>query len=284
MVTLQAGPYNIGQFAAAARVTLRTLRYYDTVGLLSPGQRSPAGYRQYVDADLITLQQILALKFLGFSLAEIRACLRRDPRQAVDILARQKAMLLERRAQINKIVAAIEKAQAIVGQDRCEWKAIVEVIEAIQMEQQPDWAKRYFSDDGLKKLEELSRNAYSEEARRKLAAREWTEADQERASEWWAHVAAESKRLADIGADPEGEEAQALAKLKSDLLHEFTQGDPDIEAGLGRLWQSHNALPEDEQPLKPLIPPEVIPGATDDAARLLDRSTEIYRQRNDAQK
>ena len=60
--TLEPKRYGIGQFAAAACVSLRTLRYYDTVGLLSPTGRTPAGYRQYSERDLMTLQQILALK------------------------------------------------------------------------------------------------------------------------------------------------------------------------------------------------------------------------------
>ena len=60
--------YQTGQFARKASVTLRTLRYYDSVGLLSPSQVTEAGYRLYTEEDLLTLQNILALKFLGFSL------------------------------------------------------------------------------------------------------------------------------------------------------------------------------------------------------------------------
>jgi DNA-binding transcriptional MerR regulator len=60
-------------------VSIRTLRYYDKVGLLSPSQYTEAGYRLYTDADLLRLQQILALKFLGFSLEEIKHCLQIGP-------------------------------------------------------------------------------------------------------------------------------------------------------------------------------------------------------------
>src|SRR5438128_10142424 len=68
--------YHTGQFAQKADVSVRTLRYYDKVGLLSPSYYTEAGYRLYTDTDFSRLQQILALKFLGFSLREINQCLR----------------------------------------------------------------------------------------------------------------------------------------------------------------------------------------------------------------
>ncbi len=64
--------YFTGQFAQKAAVSVRTLQYYDKVGLLSPSLYTEAGYRLYTDEDLSSLQQILALKFLGFSLEEIK--------------------------------------------------------------------------------------------------------------------------------------------------------------------------------------------------------------------
>ncbi|MEV4437904.1 MerR family transcriptional regulator, partial [Streptomyces sp. NPDC049577] len=67
--------YSVGQVAAFAGVTVRTLHHYDKAGLLSPGERSHAGYRLYGDADLARLQQILFYRELGFSLDEIASIL-----------------------------------------------------------------------------------------------------------------------------------------------------------------------------------------------------------------
>jgi DNA-binding transcriptional MerR regulator len=64
--------FGIGQFAQLAKVSVRTLRHYDDVGLLPPAHVDPStGYRSYRAAQLPTLNRILALKDLGFSLAEI---------------------------------------------------------------------------------------------------------------------------------------------------------------------------------------------------------------------
>ncbi|HEY5002165.1 MAG TPA: MerR family transcriptional regulator, partial [Ktedonobacteraceae bacterium] len=87
--------YHSSQFAQKASVTVRTLRYYDKVGLLSPSLYTESGYRLYTNEDLLRLQNILALKFLGFSLEEIRALLQTGPKRLEEVLAQQKAMMEE---------------------------------------------------------------------------------------------------------------------------------------------------------------------------------------------
>ncbi len=66
------GYYSSGEFARMAQVTLRTIRYYDQHDILKPSLVTPSGARFYTDEDFARLQQILLLKFLGFSLDEIR--------------------------------------------------------------------------------------------------------------------------------------------------------------------------------------------------------------------
>ncbi len=62
----------IGDFSKLSRVTVKTLRYYDEVGLLKPAHVDTyTGYRYYTYAQLLRLNRILALKDLGFSLEEI---------------------------------------------------------------------------------------------------------------------------------------------------------------------------------------------------------------------
>ena len=267
--------YSIGAFAQKACVSLRTLRYYDAVGLLSPAQHTEAGYRLYAEDDLLTLQHILALKYLGFSLEDIKQCLHRKPEMLETTLARQKAMLRDKRRQLDAILKAIAHVETLLQSGHCEREAIVGVIETIQMEQTKAWVKKYFNDEQLQKVEELSQASYSPEAREKLDQRgTWTEADQERVNEQWAYLASESQKLAAEGADPEGEAGQALARLKSELLFGFTQGDPEVEAGLKKFWDSHNALPKTEQPLAALVP-----DMNDAGSEFLDKAIAAYNKR-----
>lgn len=78
----------IGDLAKQTGLSIRTLHYYDEIGLLSPSHRTDVGYRLYSNQDIIRLQQIVSLRQLGFSLKEIHECLK-DPdlslQQTIDL-------------------------------------------------------------------------------------------------------------------------------------------------------------------------------------------------------
>ena len=65
----------VNEVSKLTGVSVRTLQYYDKIGLLLPAERTEAGYRLYDDASLERLQQILLFRELEFSLDEIRAIL-----------------------------------------------------------------------------------------------------------------------------------------------------------------------------------------------------------------
>ena len=65
----------VGDLAKQTGVSVRTLHYYDEIGLLSPSGRTETGYRLYAKDDIIRLQQIVSLREIGLSLDEIRGCL-----------------------------------------------------------------------------------------------------------------------------------------------------------------------------------------------------------------
>jgi hypothetical protein len=158
-------------------------------------------------------------------------------------------MMREKRAQLDAILQAIEQAERQLETEQSSFDSVVRVIEVIQMHQQNDWVSKYFTPEQQQAMEQLSKQAYSEEARHKLAARgPWTEEDQKRASEQWGWIGSELKRLVAAGADPSGPEAQAWASRYNDLIVAFTHNDPEIEAGLQKWWKLHGELPEAQQP------------------------------------
>lgn len=263
--------YRAGQFARKASVSIRTLRYYDREGLLAPSGYSEAGYRLYTDADLVNLQQILALKFLGFSLDEIKALLRASPRSLGDVLEQQREMMCAKRAQLDGIIQAINDAEKLLESDRCDWNSLVSLIRAIQMEQNKDWAEKYFTPEQLEQMQSLSEQSYSDEARERLAGRKWTEEDQQRITPQWDKVNSDIVRLAAENVDPTGSEAQDLAMRYSNLIEAFTGGDAEIADGLKRWWQGFEALPNDQKPMPS-------PYSKEQQA-WLDKALEVYRQR-----
>lgn len=142
------------------------------------------------------------------------------------------------------------------------------------MEQNKDWVKKYFTDEQLKQMDELSKQSYTEEAARKLKAYhtgEWTEEDQKRINEQYTHLGAELQRLVASGADPASPDAQALARLQNRLSFGFTRGDQDIQASVNRWWENFYALPEEQRPMKsPYSKTE---------AEFLKQALKIYSQR-----
>jgi DNA-binding transcriptional MerR regulator len=80
--------WKVGELARLTGLTIRTLRYYDQIGLFSPSEYTESGHRLYNQADLSRLQQILSLKELGLSLEEIRSALagtHYDPSQVISL-------------------------------------------------------------------------------------------------------------------------------------------------------------------------------------------------------
>ena len=123
--------YSTGRFAQRAAVSVRTLRFYDRAGILEPSARTEAGYRVYTDADFPRLQQVLALKFLGLSLDEIKRCLAAGPLRLRESLGRQKAMMREKRAQLDAILQAIDEAERHLQAEQSSLELVVRVIEVI---------------------------------------------------------------------------------------------------------------------------------------------------------
>ena len=104
------GGYTVGRLAELAHVTVRTLHHYDEIGLLSPSDRSSAGYRRYHDADLERLQQILYYRELGFSLEEIAEIIDDPHADATGHLRRQHELLTGRLKRLQEMVDAVEFA------------------------------------------------------------------------------------------------------------------------------------------------------------------------------
>lgn len=94
--------FNIGDFAKHGRVSVRMLRHYDEIGLLRPARVDPfTGYRAYEGAQLARLNRIIALKDLGFTLAQVGGIL--DEKVSVESLH---GMLRLRQAELEAAIAA----------------------------------------------------------------------------------------------------------------------------------------------------------------------------------
>jgi DNA-binding transcriptional MerR regulator len=108
MSTTDGVNYTIGEVAALAHVSVRTLHHYDEIGLLSPRLRTDAGYRRYTAADIERLHQILFYRELGFPLERIADVLKNgDARRHLET---QRRLLGEQLARVQAMVSAVDRA------------------------------------------------------------------------------------------------------------------------------------------------------------------------------
>ena len=114
------GFIGIGELAARAGVSVRTLRHYDAIGLLAPAKVTQAGYRLYDDAAVAKLEQILYFRELGFALDEIRKIMTSPSYDAVEAMKRQRDLLEMQSMRINRMIARLDEAIAGKGAPRME--------------------------------------------------------------------------------------------------------------------------------------------------------------------
>jgi MerR family transcriptional regulator, thiopeptide resistance regulator len=224
--------YQAHEFAKRAGVTVRALHHYDRLGLLKPSGRTDAGYRFYTDRDFVRLEQIVALKFIGFPLSKIRDLLNRkdQDRRELDLsamLRQQRQILAEKRDHLDRAVRAIERAEQVVasGQES-DWEPFRKIIEVIQMQTRKDWMKKYYTEEQLADL-----------------GKRWSPEVQAESERGWAALARDTEEAIARGEDPSGAAGQELATQRRELLRQFTGGDPEMEKNLQKLYADRGNWP-----------------------------------------
>ena len=134
--------YTVGEVAALARVTVRTLHHYDRIGLLAASQRSESGYRLYDYGDLERLRQIRLMRELRFSLDAIGEMLDGPAYDRRTALVAQRELLRERQERTDRIIRGVDRA-----------------LTALEEETKMDATEMF---DGL---EEFDHTQYEDEAR-----------------------------------------------------------------------------------------------------------------------
>ncbi len=122
--------YTIGKFAKMANVTPRTIRYYDSYGLLKPSIVKENGYRYYSDGDLLKLQRILLLKQLGFSLEEITPIVLNDDIHSFrESLQVQMELVNQKIDHLTLLRDALKNTSSLLEKNQMEWGRIIELIQ-----------------------------------------------------------------------------------------------------------------------------------------------------------
>lgn len=134
---IKEGYYSSGQFAKMAHISVRTVRYYDKVNILKPSYVTESGARFYTDTDFVRLQQIMLLKYLGFSLDDIRQLTvgETDYQFMANSLELQRKLIQDKIEQLQMVEKAIGDTTKEIRENKdVDWSQMLELIHMTGME------------------------------------------------------------------------------------------------------------------------------------------------------
>lgn len=211
----------INELAKRTGVTVRTLHYYDQIGLLIPSSISPAGYRMYDDQALEMLQQILFFKELDFPLEQIKAMMANPRYEKTEALTKQKSLLLKQRDRLDKLIALVE--QTLEGEINLDFQAFDRTeIDAAKQKYAAEAKERWGNTDAFQESEK--RTATYDSA-------QWKNIQDEQADIFSAFAAIRTM-------PPDSERAaQLVERWQAHITRYFYPCTNEILAGLGLMYQ-----------------------------------------------
>lgn len=220
--------YTVGQVAEMAGVTVRTLRHYDALALLTPSAHTAAGYRLYGESDLLRLQQILFFRELGFPLEQIRAILEDPHFDQVRALEGHRQMLALERDRLARLIATVDKTLAKLQED------------TMGMTDEELYAG--FSQEQIERYKREARELYGEqiveesERRVKQMPKAHWEAINAEGEDATRQIAA----LAKAGRAPGDADVQAQIARHFHWITNFWQPNAESYTGLGQLYAEND--------------------------------------------
>jgi len=205
------GYMTVGEVAKKMGVTVRTMQYYDKEGILSPSSESEGGLRLYAHKDIVKLYQIQSMKYLGFSLKDIKTMLPsiNTPEEVSNVLAEQAKGIREKVKSLTEVLDSIEKFSTEVSQmETVDWERYADIIFILQAKNDAYWVLKY-----------LDKKIYSR------MSRNYDKKDSEDEINILTELIDRAAMLQKSKLAPESKEVQALAKDWWDYMIDVTGGD-----------------------------------------------------------
>ncbi len=217
----------VSELSKLSGLSVRTLHYYDEIGLLKPGEVSGAGYRSYGEEAVERLSQVMFFRELGFPLKDIRGILESPSFDRNAALEQQIELLKLKREHLDNLITLAEGA-VMLGMSRVDFKAFdTRKIDAYMAEAKENWGKS---------------QAWQEyEAKVKGQ----TKQQQDAAALGTMDILAEMGKLKAAGEAPGSGAAQALVeKLRAHFTEYYYDCTLEILAGLGKMYTGDGRFQE----------------------------------------
>jgi MerR family transcriptional regulator, thiopeptide resistance regulator len=217
--------HTVGDVARMAGISVRTLHHYDKIGLLSPQERTDAGYRVYGQSDVEQLQHILFYRELGLPLDEIQKAMSDAGFDRASALRRQRDLMVAKVGHLEHMIDAIDTA--LTSNERKIAMNAEETLEVFG-----DFDPTEHEDEARERWGHT--DAYKESARRTAT---YTRDD-------WERIGAESQQINDAflrlmatGVPSDSGEAMSIAERhRAHISNWFYECSAEIHVGLGEVY------------------------------------------------
>jgi len=241
---LQTSPFlSPTETARRLHVSAKALRLYEQHGLVKP-MRSDKGWRAYGPDQLEALHKVIALKSMGFSLAQIARLLKRGDLALATVLSAQEAALAKESERAERALGLVRVARRKLADGKA-----LSLDELITLTKETTVTTREQHEEMKALFDPIMERYFSEDDRRVLGQRAF---DQQVASRGWDALMTEAKTLMAKG-DSGSPEAVDLAHRWMALVGQFTGGDPKLAAKVKSVWTDAMADPA-AAPKLPLNP------------------------------
>jgi DNA-binding transcriptional MerR regulator len=209
----------VNEVSKLAGVSIRTLQYYDSIGLLKPAEYTESGYRLYDDTAMERLQQILLFRELEFPLKEIKEIVTRPDFDKEKALDQQIELLALKKEHLEKLITFAREIKE-KGANNMDFTA----FDTRKLEEYKMKAKEQWGDTSAYKEYEEKASGRSDEEEKVL----------------WKEFMKLFERFGKIkDTDPASDKAQGMVKEIQDYITEhFYECSKDILAGLGKMYSS----------------------------------------------
>ena len=236
--------YTVAKLAKLSGVSVRTLHWYDEVGLLKPAYHGANGYRYYEEKQLLALQQILFFRELGFELKQIQKIIGRSDFDTIVALHSHRQVLKKNLERTQMLIKTIDKTiKHLEGKRKMKEQ---EIYEGFDKEKQKEYEKQLidrFGEKVKKTFAECERNV-----------KNWTKADWDKSRQQFDAICKELARLIEKHFLSDSKEVQSVVRQHYQWLKKFwtpnkesypAHGQLIVETDLRKAYETfHPQLPQ----------------------------------------
>lgn len=218
--------YTVKKLAQLSGVSVRTLHFYDEVGLLKPAYYGSNGYRYYEEEQLLILQQILFFRALGIELKRIQKVLGRSDFDKIAALNSHRQVLVKNLGETKELIKTIDKTiEHLKGTKKMKDKEIYHGF--IPEEKQAEYVKY---------LKNRLGEDHSSFAECEKNAKKATKADMEKSTQEMEHYMKELAKMMENRFTASSLEVQTIVRKHYEWLKNFWTPNRESYTGLGQMY------------------------------------------------